>query len=278
MGFEMRRLYDDQPPLGFVDDFEATPKKGLCSGVGRMQGWDAGSILRIGSSAGKGGLGFSMIKIRNLSRRYSASFLALEGVDLDVAEKEMVAVTGPSGCGKSTLLHLLGGLDRPSGGEIEVGGRALHLAGEAELTAYRRSTVGMVFQFFHLLPTMSVQENVCVPLLLQGVPVREAHQRAAQWLEWVGLVDRAGHRVHELSGGQMQRTAIARALVHEPRLVLADEPTGNLDSRQAGQVMELLQRITSKLSATMVVVTHSADVARAATREVQMCDGRIVRG
>jgi len=243
-----------------------------------MQGWGAGSILRIGSSAGKGGLGFSMIKIRNLSRRYSASFLALEGVDLDVAEKEMVAVTGPSGCGKSTLLHLLGGLDRPSGGEIEVGGRALHLAGEAELTAYRRSTVGMVFQFFHLLPTMSVQENVCVPLLLQGVPVREAHQRAAQWLEWVGLVDRAGHRVHELSGGQMQRTAIARALVHEPRLVLADEPTGNLDSRQAGQVMELLQRITSKLSATMVVVTHSADVARAATREVQMCDGRIVRG
>ena len=203
---------------------------------------------------------------------------ALDGVSLDIADGEFVAVTGPSGCGKTTLMHLLGGLDTPTSGEIFVDGLALHSADDAALTDYRRHRLGLVFQFFNLLPTMNVIENVSFPLLLQGVPHGEAEQRARELLELVGMSERALHFVHQLSGGEQQRTAIARALIHRPSLLIADEPTGNLDSASAGMVMGVLQRIGGDQLATLIVVTHSPDVARAATRRIEMRDGKIVKG
>lgn len=167
-------------------------------------------------------------------------------------------------------------MDTPTSGEIFVGDLALHRATETELTEYRRRRLGVVFQFFNLLPTMTVLENVCLPLLLQGQPLREVRERAGELIALVGLADRAEHRIHQLSGGQMQRTAIARALIHNPTLVLADEPTGNLDSAHAGQVLELLQKIASQKRTTLVVVTHSEEVARAASRRIRMRDGKIL--
>ena len=217
-----------------------------------------------------------LIALRRVTRRYSPTVAALDDVSLEIAEHEFVAIAGPSGCGKSTLLHLIGGLDTPTDGEVSVAGLALHRATEAELTDFRRRRLGIVFQFFHLLPTMTVLENVCLPLLLAGEPLRRAQPRAAALLELVGLADRAAHFPHQLSGGQMQRAAIARALVHEPPLLLADEPTGNLDSASAEQVLALLQKISSQRRTTMVVVTHSEEVARLATRRIRLRDGRIV--
>ena len=202
---------------------------------------------------------------------------ALDRVSLEIARKEFVAISGPSGCGKSTLIHLLGGLDHPTTGEIIVDGLALHTADDAALTQFRRRQVGLVFQFFNLLPTMNVLENVSFPLLLQGVSPRESEQRAAELIDLVGLRERAGHFLHQLSGGEQQRTAIARALVHRPALLIADEPTGNLDSHSAAAVMELLDKIGREELTTLIVVTHSHEVARAASRQVEMRDGKIVR-
>jgi ABC-type lipoprotein export system ATPase subunit len=216
-----------------------------------------------------------LIQIRHVTRRYSAAVTALDDVSLDIAAGEFVAITGPSGCGKSTLMHLIGGLDTPDSGEIIVDGLPLHGAGDAELTAYRRTRIGIVFQFFHLLPTMSVVENVCLPLLLRGDSHRAARARAEEIIALVGLSDRARHGMHQLSGGQLQRTAIARALVHEPAVLLADEPTGNLDSGNAAQIMELLQKISSQRRTTMLVVTHSEEVARQAGRCIHLRDGKI---
>jgi len=202
---------------------------------------------------------------------------ALDGVSLEIARNEFVAVSGPSGCGKSTLIHLLAGLEYPTAGEILVGGLALHLADDRALTEYRRRRVGLVFQFFNLLPTMNVLENVSFPLLLQGVPLPESERRAAELIELVGLADRSTHFVHQLSGGEQQRTAIARALVHRPLLLIADEPTGNLDSHSASTVMRLLEKIAAEQLTTLIVVTHSADVAQAASRRVEMRDGKVER-
>jgi putative ABC transport system ATP-binding protein len=216
-----------------------------------------------------------VIQIRHVTRRYSAAVTALDDVSMDIAAGEFVAITGPSGCGKSTLMHLIGGLDTPTTGEIIVDGLPLHTAGDAELTAYRRTKVGIVFQFFHLLPTMSVLENVCLPLLLRGDAYSMARAKAEEIIALVDLSDRARHGMHQLSGGQLQRTAIARALVHEPAVLLADEPTGNLDSANAGQIMALLQKISSQRQTTMIVVTHSEDIARQAARCVRLRDGRI---
>lgn len=217
-----------------------------------------------------------MINLHHVTRRYPNSGAALDDVSLEIPAHEFVAIMGPSGCGKSTLLHLLGGMDTPTSGEIFVGDLALHKATEAELTEYRRRQLGVVFQFFNLLPTMTVLENVCLPLLLQGQPLPEVRERAAELIALVGLADRGGHQVHQLSGGQMQRTAIARALIHKPMLLLADEPTGNLDSAHAEQVLELLQKIASQRRATLIVVTHSEEVARAASRRIRMRDGKIL--
>ncbi len=201
---------------------------------------------------------------------------AVDGVSLEIARHEFVAVRGPSGCGKSTLLHLIGGLDSPTGGELHVDGLALHNADDVALTNYRRYRLGIVFQFFNLLPTMNVLENVSFPLLLQGLDLRESEARARQAIERVGLANRAGHFVHQLSGGEQQRTAIARALVNEPALLIADEPTGNLDSESASIVLDVLKKISRDHLTTLIVVTHSEEVALAASRVVEMCDGKIV--
>jgi putative ABC transport system ATP-binding protein len=217
----------------------------------------------------------AMIRLSRVSRLYG-TIAALDDVSLEITAGEFLAITGPSGCGKSTLLHLVAGLDRPTRGEVTVDSLALHSADDAALTDYRRRRIGIVFQFFHLLPTMSVRENVCLPLLLHGVALAEARWRADEAIAWVGLADRASHLPHQLSGGQMQRTAIARALVHEPPLLLADEPTGNLDSASAAQVLALLEKIASQRRTTLLVVTHSDEVARLATRRVAMRDGRIL--
>jgi ABC-type lipoprotein export system ATPase subunit len=217
-----------------------------------------------------------MISLNHVTRRYAASGAALDDVSLEIAEHEFVAITGPSGCGKSTLMHLIGGLDTPTSGEVTVAGLALHRASEAELTHYRRHKLGIVFQFFNLLPTMSVLENVSLPLLLQGQPLAKVLPKASEMIDLVGLTDRAQHRMHQLSGGQLQRTAIARALIHEPRLLLADEPTGNLDSANAEQVMALLQKIASQRRTTLLVVTHSEEISRRTDRRIAMRDGKIL--
>ena len=219
-----------------------------------------------------------MISLQNVSRYYAAgerSVHALDNVSLRVGRQEFVAVVGPSGCGKSTLMHLIAGLDHPTAGEIVVDGLNLTTADDAQLTNFRRRQLGLVFQFFNLLPTMNALENVSLPLLLQGVPLAESDVRASQLLELVGLTNRATHFVHQLSGGEQQRTAIARALVHRPSLLIADEPTGNLDTASAERVLELFRRIARERLTTLILVTHSAEVAEAASRVVEMRDGRI---
>jgi putative ABC transport system ATP-binding protein len=220
-----------------------------------------------------------MISLHKVSRYYAAgerSVHALEEVSLTIGRHEFVAVVGPSGCGKSTLMHLIAGLDRPTAGEIVVDGLSLTTADDAQLTSFRRSQLGLVFQFFNLLPTMNALENVSLPLLLQGVPLAESTARANELLELVGLTNRATHFVHQLSGGEQQRTAIARALVHRPSLLIADEPTGNLDTASAQRVVALLRQIANEQVATLILVTHSAEVAAAAARRIELRDGRIV--
>jgi ABC-type lipoprotein export system ATPase subunit len=217
-----------------------------------------------------------MIRLDRVTRQYPGGVVALDCVSLEIADREFVAVTGPSGCGKSTLMHLIGGLDTPTSGEVHVNGLALHGATDAQLTEYRRRSLGMVFQFFNLLPAMTVLENVSLPLLLAGRPLKEARESAAAWLERTGLSHRLGHFPHQLSGGEMQRTAISRALVHQPAVLLADEPTGNLDSANAAQVMETLQKIASQRICTMVIVTHSEEVARVPDRRIVMRDGKLL--
>ena len=220
-----------------------------------------------------------MIHLQNVSRHYNAltqPVVALDNVSLTIEEGEFVAITGPSGCGKSTLLHLVGALDVATSGEITVDGLALHKASEVKLTEYRRSKLGIVFQFFNLLPTMSVLENVTLPLLLAGNSYGEAQAEGHKMLELVGLPQRANHFMNQLSGGEMQRAAIARALVHRPRLLLADEPTGNLDSVNAQEIMNLFAKISSSIGTTMLIITHSEELATCARRRVRVRDGRIV--
>jgi putative ABC transport system ATP-binding protein len=221
----------------------------------------------------------NMIHLRNVTRTYSSGsrvVRALDSVTLDIAAGAFVTISGPSGCGKSTMLNLLGGLDRPNSGEILVDGLPLHEADEKALTAYRRHTLGIVFQFFNLLPAMTVRENVELPLLLRGEPQKKAAGRVAEMLDLVGMGRRAHHFPHQLSGGEMQRTAIARALAGGPRLLLADEPTGNLDSANATNVCETLLKIASQKIAVLVIVTHSEPVAAMAPVRIQMLDGKIL--
>ncbi|MDQ3200536.1 MAG: ABC transporter ATP-binding protein [Verrucomicrobiota bacterium] len=220
-----------------------------------------------------------MISLQKVSRYYEAgerSVHALEDVSLAIDRHEFVAVVGPSGCGKSTLLHLVAGLDRPTAGEIVVDGLSLTTADDAQLTNFRRRQLGLVFQFFNLLPTMNALENVSLPLLLQGVSPSEAAARSLALLALVGLANRATHFVHQLSGGEQQRTAIARALVHRPSLLIADEPTGNLDTVSARRVLDLLRQISAEQMATLILVTHSAEVAQAASRQIELRDGKVV--
>lgn len=220
-----------------------------------------------------------MIRLTRVSRTYQQQsgrpVRALDDFSLSLKEGSMTAITGPSGCGKSTLLHLLGALDRPDSGEVEVAGIPLHRATESQRTAYRRATVGIVFQFFHLLPGMTLQENVALPLILAGAGKRSAGEKASHLLALAGLEGKASRLPHEVSGGELQRAAVARALVHQPRLLLADEPTGNLDSENAARVMDLLHTVHRSGLATILLVTHSLEIAAQAPGRIALEDGKI---
>jgi ABC-type lipoprotein export system ATPase subunit len=202
--------------------------------------------------------------------------VGLDGVDFEVAAGDFVVVKGVSGSGKSTLLCLLAGLDRASGGELTVAGRDLGRLSDAELTQYRREGVGMVFQSFNLMPTLSVMENVCLPALLAGATREDAAGKARSLLDWLGIAHRLDHRPHQLSGGEMQRTAIARALVNDPDLILADEPTGNLDSRNGQAVIGLLAELNRTRGRTVLVATHSDQADGWATRTFCLRDGALL--
>jgi putative ABC transport system ATP-binding protein len=218
--------------------------------------------------------GTPILRGERLTRTYpDGKVAALRGVSLEVADGESVAVVGPSGCGKSTLLHLLGGLDRPTGGEVYYRGTPLaRLDGDR----YRAREIGFVFQSFHLLATLSAVENVQVPMFESTLSHRERASRAESLIEQVGMAHRRGHRPAQLSVGERQRIAIARALANEPGVLLADEPTGNLDSRNQAEILELLEALRREKGLTLVIVTHSAEVAAAAGRVVRMRDGLIV--
>jgi ABC-type lipoprotein export system ATPase subunit len=200
---------------------------------------------------------------------------ALSGVSLSIEPREFVVITGPSGSGKSTLLHVMAGLDRPSAGEVLLEGKPLSSLPDDDLTLYRRRRLGFIFQFFHLLPTLSAAENVALPLLLDGKPPSEATKIARQRLEPLGLGPRADHRPRELSGGEQQRVAIARALVAEPALLLADEPTGNLDSAAGAEVYRILSELPSRFGTAIVMVTHDQDAVRLGTRALHLVDGKL---
>jgi ABC-type lipoprotein export system ATPase subunit len=222
--------------------------------------------------------GASVLRARGLRKEYGRGeglVRAVDEVDLDVAGGETVAVMGPSGCGKSTLLHLLGGLDRPSGGELWLAGQRLDQMGERGLARLRRAAVGFVFQAFHLMDELTAVENVELPALLAGQPARAARRRAAELLDRVGLADRAAFLPSALSGGQRQRVAIARALVSDPQVVLADEPTGNLDSQATLEVLRLFEDL-HEAGQTLVVVTHDSRIAATADRLISMRDGAFV--
>jgi putative ABC transport system ATP-binding protein len=220
----------------------------------------------------------SMVRARGLRKEYGSQATlvrAVDGVDLDVAQGETLAVMGPSGCGKSTLLHLLGGLDRPSAGELWLAGRRIDKMSERGMAALRRDAVGFVFQAFHLMDELTAAENVELPVLLAGRSPRAARRRAAELLERVGLADRARHLPSQLSGGQRQRVAIARALANRPLVVLADEPTGNLDSEATLDVLRLFESL-HEAGQTLVIVTHDSRIAATADRLISMRDGAFI--
>jgi putative ABC transport system ATP-binding protein len=218
------------------------------------------------------------IEIRGLTKVFGSGeteVRALDGVDLEIKRGEMVAIMGPSGSGKSTLLHTLGALETPTAGTIALGGRRFDGLDDKQLTLLRREGIGFVFQFFNLLPSLTAEENVLLPALIAGRRDEAITARAGELLDRVGLAPRADHLPSELSGGEQQRVSIARALLMEPELVLADEPTGNLDSRSEAQVLELLAELNRSEGHTIVMVTHDPNAAAVAQRVVFMRDGRI---
>ena len=222
-----------------------------------------------------------LLSARALTKTYTLGKRALEvlrGVDLTVTRGEFLALRGASGAGKSTLLHLIGGLDTPNAGEIHFAGQNLAAFSEGELTHFRNRRVGFVFQSYYLSPELDALENVCLPARIARVPVARAVSRGRDLLAWVGLKDRMDHKPYELSGGEQQRVAIARALINEPELLLADEPTGNLDSHTGGEIIELLKNLRAEKQTTLVIATHDANVAAHAERVVELADGQINTG
>jgi putative ABC transport system ATP-binding protein len=215
-------------------------------------------------------------KLTKVYGRGEVAVTALDQVALQIMSGTFVAMMGPSGCGKSTLLQLIGALDRPSAGEVILDGTRVSRLDDDALTTFRRRRIGFVFQSFNLIPVLTAIENVALPLVLDGVRQREAHDRAAEWLRRLGLSDRLQHRPDQLSGGQQQRVAIARALVSEPALILADEPTGNLDSTAADDIATLLRESSKAWHRTVLMVTHDQRIAAYADRIVTLNDGRIV--
>ena len=218
-----------------------------------------------------------LLAAENLHKTYvtgEARVSALAGVTFAIERGDFVALMGPSGCGKSTLLHLCGAMDRPTSGTLRLNDRELAAMGDDELTRVRREQVGFVFQFFNLLPTLTVSDNIALPCLLAGVKAGEAESRARALAERVGIAHRLSHYPQQISGGEMQRAAIARALVHQPSLLVADEPTGNLDSENGDNLLTLLKHLNTEMGVTILLATHAADVAAAAHRVLKMRDGK----
>jgi putative ABC transport system ATP-binding protein len=219
------------------------------------------------------------VKIENVEKTYKLGEIlvpALKNTNIELKKGEFVAIMGPSGSGKTTLLNLIGALDKPTKGKIYVDGKDLTTLKEKELTKLRRRTVGYIFQFYNLIPVLSAFENVELPMLIAGSPTKERQERARQLLETVGLAERGDHRPDELSGGEQQRVAIVRALANKPSVVLADEPTGDLDSKTGKEVMQALRDLSRNEGATVIVVTHDPMVANLANRIFEMRDGRII--
>ena len=220
----------------------------------------------------------AVVVAKDVARRYGegdTAVDALRGVSLDVSRGQLTTVMGPSGSGKSTLMHILAGLDRPTGGSVEIGGTEITTLGDSDLTKLRREHIGFIFQFFNLLPMLSAEENIVLPLTIAGEKPDKAWLE--QLIESVGLNDRRTHRPSELSGGQQQRVAIARALVSKPTVVFADEPTGNLDSKTGGEILDLLRNSVNTYGQTMVMVTHEPRAAVIADRVLFLADGLIVQ-
>src|SRR6187455_467831 len=223
--------------------------------------------------------GSPIVEARGLRKVYDTGSVhvdALQGVDLVVGAGEMVAIMGPSGCGKTTLLNCLSGLDGIDGGDVLIEGRSLAAMSDRERTDYRARRMGFVFQFYNLMPVLSAVENVELPLLVARVPMRAARQRAVEALALVGLADRASHQPDELSGGERQRVTIARALVNDPAIVWADEPTGDLDSENAEEIVALMRRLNRERGLSFLIVTHDIAVGRKTDRIVRMLDGEVV--
>lgn len=220
----------------------------------------------------------SIVEAQNLTKIFGSgetAVTALDHVSFEVQPGEFVAIMGPSGCGKSTLLHLLAGLDRPSGGRVLIGGQNLTEMNDQLITRLRRQKIGLVFQFFNLIPVLSALENAALPITLDGVKPAAARDRAAEWLRKTGMTDRLLHRPDQLSGGQQQRVAVARALVAEPQIILADEPTGNLDTKASEEVARLLEQASKEWGRSIIMVTHDPLIAAYAERIIFLKDGQI---
>ncbi|MBI2183226.1 MAG: ABC transporter ATP-binding protein [Deltaproteobacteria bacterium] len=217
------------------------------------------------------------IDVRKIYRQGESEIAALDGITLDIPKGAFAVIMGPSGSGKSTLLHLIGGLDRPSSGDLLVDGRLIGQMADDEVTLFRRTKIGFVFQFFNLLPTLTALENVALPLVLDGVAKAEADRKAEALLGKVGLEARKHHLPEEMSGGEIQRIAVARALAFNPPLLLADEPTGNLDSKTGEAVLSLLREINKNDGCTVVMVTHNEEAASYGERRILLKDGRVER-
>ena len=217
-----------------------------------------------------------MIRTKEIRKSFG-TLEVLKGIDLLVERGEVVSIVGPSGAGKTTLLHILGTLSRPSSGEIEIDGEAVHALSDRQLSRFRNTKIGFVFQFHHLLPEFTALENVCIPGYIGGRDRREVEKRAAELLEMLGMEHRSSHKPAELSGGEQQRVAIARALINSPAVLLADEPSGNLDTKNREEIHRLFFTLRDTLGQTVVIVTHDGQLAAMSDRKIEMVDGQIVR-